>query len=112
MEIQEVLKILDEKKAVNIAVLETNPNKLSDSCIVASGTSSRHMQSVADCIYKYLKSENLSPKIEGNSNTGWILVEADGTEVHLFKPELREYYDLEGLLGSKNTQDVILPSLQ
>ncbi|MDR3030967.1 MAG: ribosome silencing factor [Holosporales bacterium] len=94
-----ILKFLDDKKANNIVEIDASSynSKLSDLCIIASGTSSRHMQSVADNLYKFLKSECLSPKIEGSSSSGWVLIEAFGIETHLFKPEVRTYYDIESL---------------
>ena len=97
-----IIKLLDEKKAENIVEIDLSQNeaRLSDSCIVASGTSSRHTQAVADYIYRFLKDNKLHPIIEGTAQSGWVMIEASGIEVHLFKPELREYYDLESLLLS------------
>lgn len=96
----ELLRILDEKKAEDIVEIDLSnrPQKLVDTCIVASGTSSRHTQAVADYLYRFLKTEQLHPVIEGTAQSGWVMIEASGIEVHLFKPELREYYDLESLL--------------
>lgn len=104
-----ILKILDEKKAENIIEIDLSDNtqKLADSCIVASGTSSRHTQAVADYVYRYLKSEKMHPVIEGTAQSGWVMIEASGIEIHLFKPELREYYDLESLLTSGKTPNDI-----
>jgi ribosome-associated protein len=100
--LNDVLKILEDRKAVDVVTINTKDykNRLSDMCVIASGTSSRHMQSVADHVYKYFKSAKLNPHIEGKSESGWMLIEASGIEIHLFKPELREYYDLEELLKS------------
>ncbi|MDR2074726.1 MAG: ribosome silencing factor [Holosporales bacterium] len=100
--LSDVAKILEDRKAINIITVDTRnyQNRLSDVCVIASGTSSRHMQSVADYVYRYLKKAKLNPYIEGKSESGWVLIEASGIEIHLFKPELREYYDLEELLTS------------
>jgi ribosome-associated protein len=96
----DIVKILDERKAGDIKTIDLSmcQHRLSDTCIIASGTSSRHMQSTADYVYRYLKDMKLFPHIEGNANSGWILIEASGFEIHLFRPELREYYSLEELL--------------
>ena len=101
----EIVKILDEKKAEDIVEisLTNNSERMSDVCIVASGTSSRHTQAVADYVFRYLKTEKLHPLIEGTAKTGWVMIEASGIEIHLFKPELRKYYDLETLLLSGKT---------
>lgn len=95
-----IIKMLDDKKAVDIKIFDISSykNRLSEIYIIASGTSSRHMQAVADFIYKQLKSDGYHPYIEGNAKSGWVLIEADSIEIHLFKPELREYYNIEELL--------------
>jgi ribosome-associated protein len=100
--ISEIVKILEDKKAVDVITVDTRAyqSKLSDVCVITSGTSSRHMQSVADYVYRHLKNAKLNPHIDGKSESGWVLIEASGIEIHLFKPELREYYNLEELLKS------------
>ena len=106
----QILKILDEKKATEIVQIDTSSfnARMSDLCIIACGTSSRHMQSVADYIYKFMKSEGLKPHMEGTAKSGWILIESFGIEIHLFKPDLREYYDLESILkDGKKPTDVL-----
>jgi ribosome-associated protein len=98
-----VLKILDEKKAVDIVEirLPSGLGRLSETCVIASGTSSRQMQAVADHLYRFFKSQRKKPLIEGNAKNGWIVIEAAGIEVHLFRPEMRSYYDLETLLAQQ-----------
>ena len=100
-----IMGLLDEKKAENVVEfdLPDNSQKLSDACIIASGTSSRHTHAVADHVYRFLKSKRLHPTIEGTAESGWVMIEATGIEIHLFKPELREYYDLESLLLAAKT---------
>jgi ribosome-associated protein len=97
-----VVKILEEKKACDVITFDLSScqTKISDTCIIASGTSSRHLQSVADHVYRYLKCKHLHPHMEGKAESGWIIVESHGCEIHLFKPELRAYYALEELLRS------------
>jgi ribosome-associated protein len=100
----EILRLLDDRKAEQIEMLDlaNNNARLSDSCIIGSGTSSRHVESIANSVYRYLKSEKLSPRIEGSGRSGWILIESAGIEIHLFKPEVREYYDIESLMRPCN----------
>lgn len=110
---QKVIKFLDEKKAENIVEIDMKDfSKLSDVCIIASGTSSRHMQAVADHLYRFFKDEGESPKIEGTASTGWVLIEACGIEVHLFKPDVRDYYDIESLLKSGKTPKTAVQNVQ
>ena len=94
--------LLEDKKAEQIVGIDLSlcANRHSDFCIIASGTSSRHMGSLGEYIYKYLKQIDLEPKMEGNAKNGWVMIDAGGIEVHLFKPDLRDYYDLETLMRS------------
>ncbi|MDR0695601.1 MAG: ribosome silencing factor [Holosporales bacterium] len=95
-----VMQMLDEKKALDIVEipLSAGLGRFSETCLIASGTSSRQMQAVADHLYRFFKSQGQKPLIEGSAESGWIIIEAAGIEVHLFKPEMRSYYDLESLL--------------
>ena len=105
-----VVKILDTKKADAVVAIDLSgrANRLTDVCVIASGTSARHVQAVADYIYRYFKDEKLYPKIEGTAQSGWVMIEASGIEVHLFKPELREYYDIETLLAEQASPSQLL----
>ncbi len=102
MLINDINNILLDKKATDIQIIDTTncKTRMTDTCIIASGTSSRHMQAVADYIYKELKARKLHPHIEGDAKSGWVLIEASNIEIHLFKPDLRSYYNIEELLNS------------
>ncbi len=97
-----IVNLLNDKKVNDICIfdLSSNSNKLVDYCIIGSGTSSKHTQSVAEYLSKLFKSKGIIPNIEGNAKDGWVIVQANGIEVHLFKPDLRTYYDIESLLLS------------
>ena len=97
-----IINLLNDKKVDNISIFDLSQNnqKLMDYCIIGSGTSSRHTQSVAEYLMKLFKSKGIIPNIEGNAKDGWVMVEANGIEVHLFKPDIRNYYDIESLLLS------------
>lgn len=104
-----ILDILDRKKAEDIKTFDMSHNKkrFSDISVICSGTSSRHMQSVADYMYQKLKKAGYKPYLEGNAKSGWVVIEVDSIEIHFFKPELRLYYNLEELLNSgKNPSDL------
>jgi ribosome-associated protein len=104
----EIIKFLDEKKINDIVAIHTSAYecRASDLCIIGSGTSSRHMQSVATQLYRSLKNAKLSPKIEGTASFGWILIEVYGIEIHLFSPDMRKYYDIESLLSSNPSENL------
>ena len=90
-------KILDDNKAKNIVSINLrNKSYIADYMIVASGTSSRHLQSLSEILVAELKKIGLNDcRIEGRESDDWKLVDAHDVIVHIFHPEKREFYDLE-----------------
>tara|TARA_B100000575_G_C22804858_1_gene474691 strand:- start:126 stop:476 length:351 start_codon:yes stop_codon:yes gene_type:complete len=90
-------KILDNNKANNITTINLkNKSYIADYMIVASGTSSRHLQSLSEILVAELKKIGLVDcRIEGKDSNDWKLVDAQDVIVHIFHPEKREFYDLE-----------------
>tara|TARA_B100000963_G_scaffold310640_1_gene287237 strand:+ start:807 stop:1154 length:348 start_codon:yes stop_codon:yes gene_type:complete len=90
-------KILDNNKAVNIISIDLKKKTyIADYMIVASGTSSRHIQSLSENLCTELKKNGISDcKIEGKDSPDWKLVDALDVIVHIFHPEKRSFYDLE-----------------
>ena len=90
-------KILDDNKAKNIVSINLrNKSYIADYMIVASGTSSRHLQSLSEILVAELKKIGLNDcRIEGRDSDDWKLVDAHDVIVHIFHPEKREFYDLE-----------------
>ena len=97
-----IVDLLNDKKVDDVCIfdLSNNSNKLIDYCIIGSGMSSKHTQAVAEYLTKLFKSKGIVPNVEGNAKDGWVMVEANGIEIHLFKPDIRSYYDIESLLLS------------
>ena len=92
-----VEKILDNNKAQNITSINLKyKSYIADYMIIASGTSSRHLQSLSEILISELKKLGLSDcRIEGRESSDWKLVDAHDVIVHIFHPEKREFYDLE-----------------
>jgi|TARA_B100000767_G_C19574691_1_gene454739 ribosome-associated protein len=90
-------KILDDNKAQNITAINLkNKSYIADYMIVASGTSSRHLQALSEILVTELKKIGLNNcRIEGRESNDWKLVDAIDVIVHIFNPEKREFYDLE-----------------
>ena len=90
-------KILDDNKAQNIISINLkNKSYIADYMVVASGTSSRHLQSLSEILVAELKKIGLNDcRIEGRDSNDWKLVDAHDIIVHIFHPEKREFYDLE-----------------
>ena len=90
-------KILDSNKATNITSINLeNKSYIADYMIIASGTSSRHLQSLSENLVTELKKLGLTDcRIEGKDSADWKLVDAHDVIIHLFHPEKRDFYDLE-----------------
>ena len=90
-------KILDNNKAKNITSINLkNKSYIADYMIIASGTSSRHLQALSEILVAELKKIGLEEcRIEGRESNDWKLVDASDIIVHIFHPEKREFYDLE-----------------
>ena len=90
-------KILDNNKARNITCIDLkNKSYIADYMVIASGTSSRHLQSLSEILVAQLKKIGINNcRIEGKDSSDWKLVDAHDVIVHIFHPEKREFYDLE-----------------
>jgi len=88
---------LDEDKAediLNIPLAGKSP--MADAMIVASGRSARHVSALADHVARKLKDAGVDKvRIEGMPNADWVLIDAGDVIVHIFRPEVREFYNLE-----------------
>lgn len=90
---------LDDNKAEDVSVIDLKGRSdVADYMVVASGRSSRHVGALADHIIRKLKEEKLGMvRAEGKSTGDWVLIDAGDVIVHLFRPEVREFYELEKL---------------
>ena len=102
-------KILDDNKAINIVSIDLKKKSyIADYMIIASGTSSRHIQSMSDNIVFELKKAGIENcKIEGKESNDWKLVDTIDVIVHIFHPEKRKFYDLEKMWSETITKDRI-----
>ena len=96
-------KILDQNKANKIVSINLKKKSyIADYMIIASGTSSRHLQSLAENLVSELKKLGLSDcRIEGKDSAEWKLVDTIDIIVHLFHPEKRDFYNLESMWSEK-----------
>lgn len=92
-----VLASLDDMKAQDIVTLDLRgKTAIGDYMVVASGTSNRHVGSVADNVVKQLKDAGLTGlRIEGQPHCDWVLIDAGDLIVHIFRPEVRDFYGIE-----------------
>ena len=89
--------ILDNNKAKNIVSIDLQKKShIADFMIIASGTSSRHLQSLSENLVTELKKIGvINCRIEGKESSDWKLVDAIDIIIHIFNPEKRKFYDLE-----------------
>jgi len=92
-----VLDTLDAAKAEDVATVDLKgKTSISDHMVIASGRSQRHVGAVADQLAKKLKEEGFGrARVEGMPQCDWVLIDAGDVIVHIFRPEVREFYNLE-----------------
>ena len=92
-----VISTLDLNKAQDIVTIDLkDKSSMADYMIIASGTSSRHIQSLSEQVLEKLKINGVKdPKIEGKESGEWKLVDGIDLIVHIFHPEKRKFYELE-----------------
>jgi ribosome-associated protein len=97
---------LDDDKAEDIVVIDmSGRSALADAIVVASGRSSRHVASIAEHLARRLKEAGYGTRpVNGAQQGDWVLVDAGDIIVHVFRPEVREYYDLESMWSVEEPQ--------
>ena len=90
-------KVLDDNKAQNIVCIDLkNKSYIADYMVIASGTSSRHLQALSEILVAQLKKLGIDDcHIEGKDSDDWKLVDTQDVIVHIFHPEKRDFYNLE-----------------
>ena len=92
-----ILHELDEDKAEDVVTIDlAGKSDIADAMIVASGRSQRHVSAMADKVMRRLKGAGFGrAKVEGAGASDWVLIDAEDVIVHLFRPEVRSFYNLE-----------------
>jgi ribosome-associated protein len=92
-----VLKSLDDDQAVEvISIPLAGKSSIADHMVIASGRSTRQVASMASKLAQKIKDQiGRTPRIEGLPAADWVLIDADDVIVHLFRPEVRTFYNLE-----------------
>ncbi len=98
---------LIESKAENILFLDVEDiSSFTDEIIIVTANSNRHAASVSEKLVSYLKKNNINIiGIEGEADSGWMLVDCGDVVINIMKQDQRDFYDLEGLWGDRTPHD-------
>ncbi len=101
------LASLEDMKAENTVEIDlAGKTSLADTMIVTSGRSDRHVGAIADRVIKDLKDKGFgNARVEGLPACDWVLIDAGDVLIHVFRPEVRGFYNLEKMWGADRPQD-------
>ena len=102
-----IVSSLEDDKAEDITKIDlTGKTSIADSMVIASGRSARHVSAVADKLYRKLKHATADGcKVEGMEKADWVLLDAGAVIVHVFRPEVRSFYNLEKMWAADFTPE-------
>ncbi|MAN63341.1 MAG: ribosome silencing factor [Parvibaculum sp.] len=104
-----VLTCLDDDKAEEIVSISLEgKSAIADHMVVASGRSQRHVGALADHLTRRMKEEGFgSARVEGLTQSDWVLIDGGDVIIHIFRPEVREFYKLEKMWSADVTAERI-----
>ncbi|AFL54194.1 uncharacterized protein YbeB [Sinorhizobium fredii USDA 257] len=105
-----VLESLEDSKAEDIITINiAGKSALGDFMVVVSGRSNRHVMAIADHLVRDLKDEGLgNPRVEGLEGGDWVLIDTGDVIIHIFRPEIREFYNIEKMWAAPEMEDSTL----
>ena len=105
-----IINTLDSNKALDVVVINLeNKSSMADYLIIASGTSSRHIQALSEIVLEKFKSNGIrNCKIEGKESNDWKLIDGIDVIVHIFNPEKRKFYELEKMWSELIPKEKVL----
>ena len=105
--LQVVLASLEDSKAEDIVTIDiVGKSALGDYMVVASGRSNRHVMAICDHLITDLKDEGLgSARVEGLEAGDWVLIDTGDIIVHVFRPEVREFYNIERMWAAPDLEE-------
>ena len=106
-ELELVLASLEDSKAEDIVTINiAGKSALGDYMVVVSGRSNRHVMAIADHLISDLKDEGLgNARVEGLEAGDWVLIDTGDIIVHVFRPEVREFYNIERMWAAPEIED-------
>jgi ribosome-associated protein len=100
--VESVVGSLDDDKAEDVVVIDLRGrSSIGDHMVLASGRSQRQVGAMAEHLTEKIKHLGLAVSVEGLTQGDWVLIDAGDIVVHLFRPEVRSFYNLEGMWGQR-----------
>ena len=102
-----VLASLDDSKAEDIVSIDIQgKSALGDHMVIASGRSHRHVGAIAEHLLTALKDAGFgSARVEGKDSADWVLIDTGDIIVHIFRPEIREFYNIEKMWAAPDLEE-------
>lgn len=95
-----ILDSLDDAKAEDILAIDLEgKTSIADLMVIATGRSNTHVNAIADRVLRMCKSTGVRTRVEGLPQCDWVLLDAGDVIVHVFRPEVRQFYNLEKMWG-------------
>ena len=106
--LKRIVAWLDDAKAEEIVTIDLNgKSSIGDFMVIATGRSDRHVGAVADQLQRKLKDEGFGRvRVEGMPQCDWVLVDTGDIIIHVFRSEVRQFYNLEKMWSADRTPDV------
>lgn len=100
--LETILRVLDDAKAEETVKIDlAGKTSLADAMVVTTGRSNRHVSAIADQVIEELKKQgHRNPRVEGQPHCDWVLIDAGDVILHVFRPEVRSFYNLEKMWGA------------
>jgi ribosome-associated protein len=102
-----ILEALDDSKAENVVTIDlAGKTTLADAMAIASGRANTHVGAIAERVIKACKEAGVvAPRVEGMPHNDWVLVDAGDVIIHIFRPEVRLFYNLEKMWSGDRPSD-------
>ncbi len=105
--VENIVASLEDDKALDIVEIDlVGKTSIADRMIIASGGSTRLVNAMSEHVVETLKSVGIQPKTEGKGQCDWVLIDAGDIIVHLFRPEVRAFYNIEKIWAHTSEPDV------
>lgn len=112
-QVDDILKLIltsleDSKAEDTVSIDMEGKTSIADYMVVSSGRSHRHVSAIADHLLKAIKEAGLGPaRVEGLPHCDWVLVDTGDILVHLFRPEVRSFYNIEKMWSADRPDEVV-----